>query len=554
MRLTFRSVTWANFLSASPSGMTVKLDAAPVSLFIGHNGSGKSSVLDAIHFALFGTAFRPIPKTKLVSWAHGEAALVTLEFDLNGVPFVVRRGIDPNLFEVSKAGQKLALPGKLIDQQAHFEANILRLSAKSTQQIVMLGKAGYTPFLKLDAASRRAVVEDILDIAIFSRMSEELKPKIAALKTDRTEAQHAVRIAETKLDTITQAEAKAKVSHAAKLDRLREEITDAKKEHEAVKVPKAPDAKKLDALTKERDAVRDEITKRRMGVQTAKTALASLAEDDVCSMCGQPLTKKHAIDEQDKWTKLLAVAEDILVKAQAALPPIEKKLKVIEAAATAYRTAVSQQAVISSRISTLERQATALAAEKPPEVPDRAPVEAELTAAKKKAQAIERTFDLCARAATLLKDDGIKASVVRRFLPALNAEINAILARFGVAMRFSFDATFEESIRMRYLYDCPANSLSEGQKLRVELAILLAWRNIAAKQASIDTNLLIMDEVLDGSLDEAGCAELLKVLREMSNNVIIISHRKEEEFDNAFSRVLRFDLVGDYSAVTEILR
>jgi DNA repair exonuclease SbcCD ATPase subunit len=556
MRLTFHSVTWANFLSAPPEGLTVQLDAAPMTLFVGYNGSGKSSILDAIQFALFGEAFRDISKSDLVSWSIAEGATVDLKFSLNSTPYRVRRGIEPNLFEVFKADEKLSLPGKLPEQQKHFEQHILRLSPKSTSQIVMLGKAGYTPFLKLGAAARRAVVEDVLDISIFSRMADVLKPKIATLKADRGEALNGVRVAQAKLDTIIQAEAKARVSHADKIVRLKEQIKELQRSRDdaLARVPSPPDKKAVAKLEKDRAGLQEELTKQSVVMRTAKNQLAALETDDVCPMCGQAITHAHKDKEKATAARQIATAEAQIAKLKSSLKPLDEAWAALSEARSTYQAAITAVAVIDGQIDLLKRQYDTLKDEKPPEVPDRAPVETELKDAQMHAGRVERTFDLFVRAAVLLKDDGIKGSVVRRFLPALNGEINAMLARFAAPMRFTFDETFEETIRMHYLHDCSAGSLSEGERLRAELAILMAWRNIAAKQASIDTNLLIMDEILDASLDAPGCAELLGVLREMGNNVIIISHRREEEFDNAFSRVLKFERMGTTSHIVEVKR
>lgn len=554
MKLTFREVTFKNFLSAGMLPIVVRLDGTPLTMICGENGSGKSAVIDAIVFALYGRPFRDdVVKDGLVNWLNGEGAEVTLSLDINDVPFLVRRTIDPNKFDVYRDGKPVDLPKNATQAQKMFETDILRVNEKALTQIVILGKAGYVPFMKLTAAQRRTVVEEIIDISVFSRMAETLKPMVTKAKADRTEAQTLVRVAEGKLAALEEQDRKASVNHDVDIERVKGEIAGIEARLKALVVPPEPDKKEAERVNV---ALKD--LQRKKGalegiISSIDRQLQKFDSPD-CPVCGQPISADHKTREIEKLTKEREAAAASIKAADEQIAELNGKLPAFFEQDKAHRRAKGEQESLGWQIEGLNKQLKQLASVTAAARPDKAPVVRELDAAKAKFNKIEEVFDLLAAANRLLKDDGIKASVVRRYLPALNAGVNQHVRRFGLPLTFQFNETFDETVRARYVHDTRFGNLSEGQKLRVELSLLMCWRDIARQRASIDTNLLFFDEILDASLDQAGCAQLVQFLKELNANVFVISHRQDDEIADAFTRILKFEMKSDFSSVSEITR
>lgn len=566
--IVFRSVRYANFLAAGNAPIEVPLNTHQSTLIVGRNGAGKSTVTEAITFALFGRPLRSINKPKLVNSINQRDCLVELDFSVGVNAYKIRRGIKPTIFEVYENGRLIPAPASIADYQTILESNILRLSFKTFQQVVILGSTSYVPFMRLTPGARRDIIESFLDIEVFSAMSAMTKEEAVQVKLDLEKCQHTQRllseqhkmaqsftqhIEEQREHALNKA-MKALADERALIAELEQDRAD----HVIELAEYDADKQAYDvAISKEQEYVRtlDAITLRERKLKKERTFYT---EHDNCPTCAQSITEDFKATRFDAIdTKELAAA-----KAHAQCEALIAKYQTRKDAAAAR---IAEAAIIERKIHAIDaklplhkRRVRELEAEcevqrTPVEPAEHANID-ELERQIKEAAAEQEVLSgkriIIDAASMLLRDNGIKARVVRHYLPIINRTINHYLNALDFPILFELDEEFSETIKSRHRDDFAYDSFSEGEKKRIDLALLLTWRAVARLKNSAATNLLVLDEVFDSSLDVNGVEETTKIINSMEadTNVFVISHRQDQLGDK-FPQVITFEKVRGFSQI-----
>jgi DNA repair exonuclease SbcCD ATPase subunit len=570
--IKFKQIRWSNFLSTGQYATTVDLCAATTTLISGENGAGKSTLLDALTFALFGKPYRNINKPQLVNSVNEKACLVELELEIGPDKYVIRRGLEPAVFEIYKNTKLVDQDAKSKDYQKMFEEQVLKMSYKAFCQVVILGSANYVPFMRLTAAERRAVVEAILDINIFSTMNTLLKGKLSKLKEELaiTEADTNVEREKVRLN-LKYLENKDKDSTVA-ADQCRADIGKCTEDEEVLIAAIA----RLDKQIAERheqitdsDTVSKSINdlgaihrQLKGKIKTITNEIEFYQKNDSCPTCSQhidPLFKSNVVDTKTKKSKEIGEAvediQDSMTKANERLAEINSVLGEIRGLETKRSQAsASLQATLSNR-KKLEGRLTEL------ETTKRVQGDADEKELAKLQEALRELEDTRKEmvddqyyygiASALLKDSGIKSRIIKHYIPVINQIINRYLNQMGLFVSFNLDEEFNETIKSRHRDIFTYSSFSEGEKRKIDLALLFAWRTIASLKNSLDTNLLIMDEVLDGSLDDASVESFLEILRGIGGgtNAFVISHKPKELLESKFTSHITFVKKNNFSQI-----
>ena len=568
--IVFKSVCWKNFLSTGNSPNKILLDKSPTTLIIGKNGEGKSTILDALCFALFGKPFRNINKGQLVNSINGKGCVVEIEFTINGKEYRVLRGIKPNVFEIYVNNDLMNQDAAARDYQKILEQQILKLNYKTFTQVVILGSASFVPFMQLSTAMRREVIEDILDIRIFSVMNQLLKEKANDTKAEIARIEAEITMAKTKVDgqslllkTLTDAKSDSIKSLLSKVENNNEQILACEGEVASL-------VAEITAL-KSRTAEKSKIDSDLETAKEWKTKLTSkvddwsshtefFAENEVCPSCSQGIPHDHKAtivsELQGKIeleTKRLDDLNVVLTRLNTQLIEINNLVNKI----TDKNIELSTQ---NSTITVLNRQNSELQSEIEAHKTDTTNVDEEKRNLKKLAtDALEKiklkTSLLDKRnleevAAILLKDSGIKTAIIREYLPVMNKLINKYLQAMDAYIHFELDENFNESVKSRFRDDFTYASFSEGEKMRIDLAILFTWRQVAKMKNSVNTNLLLLDEIFDSSLDTAGTDYFLNLMNTFgeNTNIFVISHKGDQLFEK-FRSVVKFEKRNDFSVI-----
>ena len=567
--IVFEKIRWKNFLSTGNVFTEVDLTTHKTNLIIGSNGAGKSTVLDALTFSLFGKPFRKINKPMLVNSINEKGCEVEVEFSIGKNEFKIIRGIKPNTFEIYQNGQMIDQSSTAVDYQKQLEQNILKMNYKSFTQIVVLGSSTFVPFMKLPVASRREIIEDILDIQIFSVMNTLLKDKVRdnnevikeleyqlKLSTDKIELQKNYML-ELEKKTKSEIEKKEAIietlrqDKAAALKNVADQtvvLTDYNTELKTL----ADNKKKLKQLNTFRVKIQQKIN-------ACKKETEFFINNHVCPTCTQEIG-------QDFRDLKINEGDEELMTLEKGFTDLEKSIEQEEKRESKFMELSEQIVEINSIINQLNYEITSLdqqISNRETEIEDlNAPTSSKkaefekLTAYVDEKKSIKDNFitskkdkDTLSVAGQLLKDNGIKSRIIKRYLPAMNKLIGDYLRRMDFYVNFTLDENFEETIKSRYRDIFTYESFSEGEKARIDLALLLTWRSIAKLKNSVDTNLLILDEIFDGSLDQNGSSELGWILRNFDDNtnVFVISHK--ESLEGKFDRTLKFEKVKNFSVV-----
>jgi len=568
--IVFKSVQWKNFLSTGNSPNKVLLNKSQTTLIIGKNGEGKSTILDALCFSLFGKPFRNINKGQLVNSINGKGCSVEVEFDINGKEYKIIRGIKPNVFEIWQDGEMINQDAASRDYQKILEQQILKLNYKTFTQVVILGSASFVPFMQLPTSQRREVIEDILDIRIFSTMNQLLKEKAQETKDAIAKIENEISTAKTKVDaqtqlikTISEAKSSAIESIGSKISANTTEIVQAENEISTI----LGEIIALNASITDKETVAEDIDKAKsirskllQKIETCEHNTEFFSEHDVCPSCNQDIAEeyKEAIvkDLNDKLldnnTKISEL-EGILSNLNAKLSEITK----IQSEITSKNIELSTR---NSTITLLNKQIKEMQAEIESAKTDTTNIDEEKAKLKELATeaitmihtktTLQEQRNLEDVANILLKDTGIKTAIIREYLPIMNKLINKYLQAMDAYIHFELDEAFNESVKSRFRDDFTYASFSEGEKQKIDLAILFTWRQIAKLKNSVNTNLLIMDEIFDSSLDAQGTELLLALLTQVTHdtNVFIISHKGDQLFDK-FRSVIKFEKKNDFSVM-----
>jgi DNA repair exonuclease SbcCD ATPase subunit len=568
--IIFKSVKWKNFLSTGNAWTEVQLDRSVSTLIIGDNGAGKSTILDALTFGLFGIPFRKIKKPQLVNSVNGRDALVEVEFEIGKRKYCVRRGIKPNVLDIMVDGKSLDQKASIKDQQITLEKNILGLNYKSFTQVVILGSATFTPFMQLPSASRKEVIENLLDIEVFSVMNNILKEKVKKLKEDTKECDFQLVKSEEKIDILKDFIKTLEDGNDAKLAENAKAIADSKKkiavhtgaiqrlqEKRSKLQSEIEDLEMFTARKQKLHTIRDRLGRT---VEKNEKEIAFYNENDNCPTCQQGI-------EDSFKSRAIGVASDKIAEVNKAMGELETEITTVadrlgeiaetqsEITQTQEQISIEQTSIsgLQSYIEKLEGENsvndTSKIAEEKDKLEKLETGVVTLGKAKDKLASDKYIYDI---ASGLLKDTGIKTRIIRQYLPIINKLVNKHLSAMDFFVQFELDEAFNETIKSRYRDDFSYASFSEGEKMRIDLALLFTWRQVAKMKNSVNTNLLILDEVFDSSLDTGGTDEFLKIINTLTNdtNVFIISHKGDQLYDK-FHSVIRFEKVKNYSRIAQ---
>jgi DNA repair exonuclease SbcCD ATPase subunit len=565
--LIFKKISWRNFLSTGNVANTIDLNKFNSTLITGKNGDGKSTILCALTFALFGKPFRSVSKGQLINSINKKNCVVEIEFEVNGHSYKVIRGIKPNIFEIHQDGQLINQDAALKDYQKVLEQQILKLNYKTFTQVVILGSATFVPFMQLSTAARREVIEDILDIKVFSIMNQVLKEKAAAVKDEIIRVEASIQNHRTKIQAQKKLIDALEANRQSVIDSLRSKI-DANNEqiqnHRDTIISLNEQMSVLSSSNTPDDLAEDISkaghlqTKLSTNIFTCQTTVDFFHDNTTCPTCSQ-----H-IDEEYKSSALADLDQKInehqtkLDQVTSALEKLNKKLQAANKVADQIRTLSIEASSVNSAITVLTEQNVSLSAEMEQATETSSNLTDEKTKMREMAEdAIELvnvkndlldTRQVHDVASLLLKDTGIKTAIIREYLPLMNKLINKYLAAMDFFVSFELDESFQEVIRSRGRDTFTYESFSEGEKRRLDLAILFTWRQVAKMKNSVNTNILILDEILDGALDAGGIDYFLSIMNQFGEhtNVFVISHRDvADKFDN----VVRVEKRNDFSII-----
>ena len=540
-------------------------------MIIGENGAGKSTILDALTFSLFGKPFRKINKSQLLNSVNEKNCLVEIEFSTNGKEYKVIRGMKPNVFEIYCDGVCLNQDSASKDYQEHLEQFILKMGYKCFCQIVILGSASFVPFMQLTPADRRAIIEDLLDIQIFTSMNIIAKKKLSEnkenLEKNRLELagkKEKKEFIQRNIDALTQNNKKKRKELADRYVEQQMKYDEIKLEIDALEVKKQSLMKQIESLPKIKQKHQKLLTLKTK-IETNKNRHVSditfYETNDSCPTCKQAIDQEFKQHETQsinvKITEFDSGLVEITKQIDSCIQDINDKNAIltsigeiqndISGKTSSLNGIINTQASLVNEIDTLESSNGVLSNNKD----EMKSVLMDIEKLEKERQELIEQKQFIDTAIVLLKDGGIKTKIIKQYLPIINKHINKYLSQMGFFVNFHINENFEETIKSRYLDDFSYQNFSEGEKTRIDLAILFTWRTIAKLRNSVNCNLLIFDEIFDGSLDNSGTDEFLKIMWTMleDTNTFVISHKTDQLVDK-FKRVYRFKKHKNFSALT----
>ena len=568
--ILFKTVRWKNFLSTGNAFSEIQLDASPATLIVGSNGAGKSTFLDAICFALFNKPFRKITKSQLVNAVNEKDLLVEIEFSIGSRDYMIRRGFKPTLFEIYLNGSMLSQEAAINEQQKHLEQSILRLNYKSFTQVVILGSSCFVPFMQLTPPNRREVIEDLLDIRIFSTMNTLLRDKVKVVREQLRECEYKVDLAKNKVEMQQNLIANLQEQSNANTSRRKGEIKDLESEISSTMDAVTKGLGELSSKEKSLEAYGDldkEQTELLVYQDRFKTKKKSFDKEykffdknDNCPTCHQAITeelkndKKKVINlslkELDDASVALQQKLDILLEKISERQIVSNEIKEINDRISSYNKEIQWKKKQIQDIEEKINTGTVVSLKKEKErlkemAKDGMVVEESLLDTKKQRDDYDAVSNM-------LRDTGIKSVIIKKYLPIMNQLVNRYLKELDFYVSFDLNENFEETIKSRFRDEFTYSSFSEGEKMRIDLALLFTWRTIAKMKNSANTNLLILDEIFDSSLDGQGTDDFLKILHTVSDNtnVFVISH-KTESLQDKFASTLQVEKKQNFSVISK---
>lgn len=572
--INFRYVEYRNFLAAGNNSIRIDFDATNTTLIIGKNGAGKSTITDAITFALYGKAFRNINKPNLINSINQKNMLVEIAFDIGNFRYRVVRGMKPNIFEIYQNDKMLNQDAASRDYQEVLERQILKMSYKTFCQVVILGAASFTSFMGLPAQKKREIIEDILDLEVFSTMNVLLKEKAQNNTTNVKDVDTEIRILDQKiklqkehLDIMTKdvntliRDLNDKIfNDKQKIEELRIVIQENNSTRENLMEGVEDDPTKLSTRYNKMNSIFDQLNKK---VNSIKKEIDFLENNDNCPTCHQDITQEFKCEHIGLKNAAIEDTQDSIHKLDWEMRKTKENMDEINSIFETCSDLNLENTISINSINSLEgsiknhQKDIDKLKEKRDSFHDEgnslASLENEKKFYDKQKEKLLSDRELYSTALMMLKDTGIKAKIIKQYIPIINKNLNKYLQAMDFYISFELDENFKETIKSRFRDEFSFESFSEGEKARITLCILFTWRTIAKLRNSASTNLLIFDETMDGSLDADGTEEFLKILKIAApeSNVFVISHKRDAMLDR-FDRVLSFDKIKNFSQMSEL--
>ena len=555
--INFKYVKWKNFLATGNIPSSVILDKSVTTLVIGENGAGKSTVLDALCFVLFGKAYRPIKKAQLVNSINQRDCEVEIEFQIGTNQFKVIRGIKPNTFQIWRNGKELDQEAHSKDFQKILEDQILKLNYRSFTQVVILGSSCFIPFMQLPTSHRREVVEDILDIKIFSVMNMLLKQNYKMVQTELTELSVEDRLHKNNKQLQEKHFNNIEETSSKRIKALWKEKEDYQNDL-ANKQAKVSDLEEKITTLISAGGEYDKMTTLKILMESKKTStekkIEFFNEKDSCDVCEQPIEQSFKDVRVGELETKLSEYDVALGQMMTRLDKMESSIQKMSEHSRLIDILKSEIKSVTGLLERCQNDLNALNKEKDKTDELKKQIEElnvkiqEVDVRIKDLKQENFYLDICKN---LLHDTGIKSKIIKQYLPVMNQTIQKYLGVLDFYINFTLNEQFEETIKSRYRDDFSYASFSEGEKMRIDLALMFTWREIARLKNSTNTNLLIIDEIFDSSLDATGTDDFLKILNSLeSQNIFVISHKGDVMFDK-FNSIIKFEKQKNFSKMIE---
>ena len=558
--IKFTKLRYKNFLSSGNAFTAIDFDAAPTTLVIGHNGSGKSTMLDALSFGLFGKPHRKISKPQLVNSINQKGTEVEVEFNIGKAQYKIVRGIKPNIFEIWVDGNMVNQDSHAKEYQAMLEKNILKLSHKSFHQIVVLGSSSFVPFMQMAGGARREVIEDLLDINIFSKMNSLLKEKSSILKDAISSNSHSIELVKTKINAqkkylrdLSAVNEQHKATKEDEIQTLFDEIHSLEAQNTELNVNLDTDAicTSLDKLKPQRTQLMDYQAQFKTQIKSVVKEAKFFDENEHCPTCDQGIDSDLRDSKKEGANARAKELSTAMTKATEQLTSFDNEIDGLEVQLKEQQSTINTIQSNTQLVTRLTRNIDRIRqdiSEMEGTTGDLQGANAELNklnefsiAKNEEKFTLGEQYSYNQVASELLRDTGIKTKIIKQYVPVINQLTNQYLQILDFFVHFDLDENFSETIRSRHRDNFSYDSFSEGEKQRIDLSLLFTWRQIAKMKNSVATNLLILDETFDSSLDDDGVDNLMKILYSLGEetNVFVISHKAELE-DAQFQRRLEF--------------
>ena len=568
--IVFKYVRWKNLLSTGNQFTEIQLDRNPTTLIIGENGSGKSTILDALCFGLFGKPFRNINKPQLLNSVNMAGCEVEIEFKIGSKNIKVIRGIKPNIFEIYINGKMYNQDANVRDYQKYLEQQILKLNYRSFTQVVILGSSTFIPFMQLKAKQRREVVEDILDIQIFSLMNMLLKQKLKTITEDQREAKYSVELTTEKItlqnkyiddvkknkNKLIKEKTKLVTGNEEEISNRQEKIGELKQSNDDLAFNSKQENEQSEKVQKLK-GLHEQLKVRR---SATNKYIGFFENNDDCPTCEQHIDETFKenmiVSKKSEYEKFDSGIKDLLGE-------LEKQETIYEAIQDYIRQIRENDAEIGKinySIKEMEKFNATLQTEidqlqsgeiSKEDTNKLKELKKSLKSFEKQQQKLREDQTYAEAVRNMLQDTGIKTKIIKQYLPIMNKLINTYLTSMEFYVNFTLDEKFSETIKSRFRDEFTYESFSEGEKMRIDLALLFTWRAVAKMKNSTNTNLLMLDEIFDSSLDSTGTDEFLKILNTLGDeNVFVISHKQDMLVDK-FKSTIRFQKIKNFSHVVE---